>query len=448
MKALAALAACLLVAPAMAAPKEDKKKEKLSLDEVLFTETFWDKYLTDLKGPEPEKDESKEKLREDLKKEGIHLGKDDPVGFAWLSSAKDGLRANPKEFKLLDKEVGEVVIRGRDGKPVDATVSIFNRGDDGEITAASYDSQMKAWKGMIDTKMTGVRAETRNVAGAVPITGFTWKKGNTAIALEGSVNKEKRAEFIRLRFVSLSAAKDAPTKMANRNTFVQNVKKDDKGFTYIEGIPMVDQGQKGYCVVATIERVARYFGATMGQHEMAQLANTDEGGTSGAEMEKAFDKVTGKIHLRTLKLIEYNDRQIEKDLRGYNAAAKKAGVKTFDVDTDEYYFNPLNFWFNAHKETFRDMKRGQPGYAQFSRKVKEYIDQGLPVCWTLYLGMFKEGDLPQSYGGHMRLIFGYNPTTEEIYYTDSWGEGHEKKKMRMDEAYCMTMALYTMIPNK
>ena len=181
---------------------------------------------------------------------------------------------------------------------------------------------------------------------------------------------------------------------------------------------------------------------------MAQLANTDEGGTSGVEMEKAFQRVTGKVHLRTLKLIEYDNRQIEKDLRSYNSAAKKAGVKTFDIDTDYFYVDPRQFWFNAHKETFRDMKRTQPGYAQFNRKIKEYVDQGIPLCWTLYLGMFKEGDLPQSYGGHMRLIFGYNPTTEEIYYTDSWGEGHEKKKMRMDEAYCMTMALYSMIPNK
>jgi len=451
MKSLAALAALLLVAPAIAAPKEEKKKEKVSLDEMLFAENFWDKYLTDLKGPEPEKDETKEKLKNDLKKEGIIMGKDDPVGFSWLSTNKDGLRAVPKEFKLLDKEVGEVVIRGRDGKPIDATVSIFNRGDDGEIPFASYDSKMKEWKGLIDTKMTGVRAEVRNVSGAVPLTGFSWKKGNTAIALEGSVGKDKRAEFLRLRFVSLSAAKDAPSKMAKRNTFAENVKKDDKGFTYVSGIPMVDQGQKGYCVVASIERVARYFGVQMDQHEMAQLANTGDDGTNGDEMEKAFDKVTGKIHLRTLKLIEYNDRQTEKDLRGYNAAAKKAGVKTFDIDPE--YFNPLNFWVNAHKETFRDMKRTQPGYAQFSRKVKEYVDQGIPIEWTLFLGMFKEGDMPQNFGGHMRLIYGYNysspdPAEHKIYYTDSWGEGHEQKVMRVDEAYCMTMALYVMLPNQ
>ncbi len=447
MKALVALTTALLVIPSLSAKEEDKKKEKVSLDEMLFDEAFWGKTLEEIKGPEPEKDASEEKLREELKKKGIQMGKK-IEGFAWLSGAKDGLRASPDEFKLLGKDIGEVVIRARDNKPIDATVSVYNRGDDGEIPFAAFDTRMNEWRSLLDEK-TGVRSEVRNQKGAVALQGWMWKKGDTAILLEGSVNRaEKRAEFIRLRLASVSASKNAPTKMARRGTFADNVKKDDKGFTFVEGIPMVDQGEKGYCVVASIERVARYFGATMDQHEMAQLANTDEGGTSGVEMEKAFQRVTGKVHLRTLKLIEYDNRQIEKDLRSYNSAAKKAGVKTFDIDTDYFYVDPRQFWFNAHKETFRDMKRTQPGYAQFSRKIKEYVDQGIPLCWTLYLGMFKEGDLPQSYGGHMRLIFGYNPTTEEIYYTDSWGEGHEKKKMRMDEAYCMTMALYSMIPNK
>jgi hypothetical protein len=448
MKALVALTAALLVIPSLSAQEDDKKKEKVSLDEMLFDDAFWGKSLEDIKGPEPEKDADKEKLREELKKKGIEMGKGRVEGFAWLSGAKDGLRASPKQFKLLGKDVGEVVIRAREGKPIEATVSVFNRGDDGEIPFSAFDTRMKEWKALLDEK-TGARSEERTGKGAVALQGWMWKKGDTAFLLEGSVNRsEKRAEFIRLRFASVAAAKNAPTKMARRGTFAENVKKDDKGFTYVEGIPMVDQGEKGYCVVASIERVARYFGAEMDQHEMAQLANTGDHGTSGDDMEKAFKRVTGKIHLRTLPLVEYDNRKIERDLRSYNSAAKKAGVKTFDIDTDYYYVDPRQFWFNAHKETFRDMKRTQPGYALFSRKIKEYVDQGIPLCWTLYLGMFKEEGLPQTYGGHMRLIFGYNPATEELYYTDSWGEGHEKKKMRMDEAYCMTMALYSMVPNK
>jgi len=447
MKALVALTATLLVLPCMAA-KDEKKKEKVALDEMLFDEGVWARTLEEIKGPEPEKDESQEKIRKQLEEKGIELGKGKVRGFSWLSNEKEALRANPDEFKLLGEEVGEVVLRGREGKPIDATVSVYNRGDDGEIPFTAFNTKMTAWKALLDAK-TAVRAEVRNAQGAVALTGWIWKKGDTAIMLEGSVNRsEKRAEFIRLRFASVSAAKSTPSKMARRGTFAANVKKDDKGFNYIEGIPMVDQGQKGYCVVASIERVTRYFGAEMDQHEMAQVANTDEGGTSGDEMEKAFQRVTGKVHLRTLKHIEYDERQMEKDIRNYNTAAKKAGVKTFDLDPDEWNIDPRHFWSVANKETFRDMKRGQGGYALFNRKVKEYVDQGIPLCWTLYLGMFKEKGLPQTYGGHMRLIFGYNPENNDIYYTDSWGEGHEKKSMRADEAYCMTMALYSMVPNK
>lgn len=105
----------------------------------------------------------------------------------------------------------------------------------------------------------------------------------------------------------------------------------------------------------------------------------------------------------------------------------------------------------ADPETFRDMKRRQNRYDHFNRKVKEYVDQGIPLCWTLFLGMFKEGEMPQSFGGHMRLIVGYNfsdPEVPKIIYTDSWGEGHGRKEMRADEAYCMTTGLYAMVPNQ
>lgn len=444
MKLACTLAAALLAMPLFAADKD--QLPATSLDGVLFDEAVWTKSLDDLQAaakPEPQT----------IEKSGNRTVTRTLAGFEWLSSAKNGLRAAPASYQLLGKKVGEVVVRGRDGQPTDATVSLFNRGDDGDLPFATYEALAKEWKELIDAKLE-VRSEVRNERGAVALQGWMWKKGDTAVLLEGSVNRsEKRAEFLRLRLASISAAKNAPTRMARRGSFAENVKKDDKGFTWIEGIPMVDQGQKGYCVVASVERVARYFGADVDQHEMAQLANTSDSGTRGDDMEKAFQKVTGKIHLRTLKHIEFDQRQMERDIRGYNSAARKAGVKTFDLDPDEWIIDPRHFWSVAHKETFRDVKRGQTKYDHFTRKIKEYVDQGIPLCWTLYLGMFPEKGLPQTSGGHMRLIIGYNftaPNTadHEIYYTDSWGDGHEKKAMRADEAFCMTMALYSMVPNK
>lgn len=42
----------------------------------------------------------------------------------------------------------------------------------------------------------------------------------------------------------------------------------------------------------------------------------------------------------------------------------------------------------------------------FTGKIEEHIDQGIPVCWTLYMGKFKEKDTPQTWGGRMRPIIG------------------------------------------
>ena len=136
----------------------------------------------------------------DKKKDAKHASLDgDDGGFAWLSSNKEGLRAEPEKFELLGKTVGEVVVRGRDGKVIDATVSLFNRGDDDEIPLDTFNQRMTQWKLALDEKLE-VRSEVRNQQGAVALQGWMWRKGDTAVLLEGSVNRsEKRAEFIRLQ---------------------------------------------------------------------------------------------------------------------------------------------------------------------------------------------------------------------------------------------------------
>lgn len=99
-------------------------------------------------------------------------------------------------------------------------------------------------------------------------------------------------------------------------------------------------------------------------------------------------------------------------------------------------------------EIFAQIKGKQSGCKRMLTKIREYIDQGIPVCWCLRLGMFPEPGIPQASGGHMRLIIGYNEKTQEVIYTDSWGKGHEFKKMSIDKAYACSMSLYTMAPTR
>jgi hypothetical protein len=59
------------------------------------------------------------------------------------------------------------------------------------------------------------------------------------------------------------------------------------------------------------------------------------------------------------------------------------------------------------------------------------------------LGIYQEEiGLPQTRGGHARLIIGYNLKNKTIIYTDSWGAMHARKTMPAADAMGMTMGRY------
>jgi hypothetical protein len=67
---------------------------------------------------------------------------------------------------------------------------------------------------------------------------------------------------------------------------------------------------------------------------------------------------------------------------------------------------------------------------------------------ALILGIYPEKGIPQMAGGHLRLIIGYNDETDEIIYTDSWGAGHEQKRMKTPTAYGSTTSLRMIRPGR
>ena len=49
---------------------------------------------------------------------------------------------------------------------------------------------------------------------------------------------------------------------------------------------------------------------------------------------------------------------------------------------------------------------------------------------------------------HMRIITGYNTKTGEIIYSDSWGAEHEKKVMKPEDAWGITVNLIALEPRR
>lgn len=207
-------------------------------------------------------------------------------------------------------------------------------------------------------------------------------------------------EFVMLRIMSVAEAdaggegeKTSDSDLKER--LLSNVVRETNGDVWIRNIPMVDQGDKGYCAVASGERLLRYLGISIDSHELAQLADTDRlGGTSWSGIKNA------------LQVLASRNRRAYRDISG------ESGVST----------------------------------------VSRYIDRGIPIIWCMYvteemeivarhrIGQRAEVSNrdwkkrlaaerkitrriePDRRGCHVRLIVGYNEETGEIAYSDSWGD--------------------------
>jgi hypothetical protein len=209
---------------------------------------------------------------------------------------------------------------------------------------------------------------------------------------------------------------------------------------------MVDQGEKGYCVVATTARVFGYYGMQVDQHEIAQIANASaESGTSSSGMIESLGRIAGRFKVRVKTHEEMEYPELGDLVSDYNRLAKRKNAREFPADPS------VNMWtyFDAFdpailKET--RMKDGA-GFKSFIAEVQRSIDAGVPLLWTVTVGIFPEEKInPQTRGGHMRLIIGYNTATNEVLYSDSWGAGHEMKRLGTAEAFCATHGLYSIQP--
>jgi hypothetical protein len=98
-------------------------------------------------------------------------------------------------------------------------------------------------------------------------------------------------------------------------------------------------------------------------------------------------------------------------------------------------------------EVLREVRtKNKSDLTRFQRAVQSHIDEGTPLLWTVMLGKVPEPHIPQNAGGHMRLIIGYNAKTAEILFSDSWGAGHELKRMSAADAWTITTGATSVEP--
>ncbi|MCH7226959.1 hypothetical protein [Haloferula sp. A504] len=380
------------------------------------------------------------------------------LGFEWLSRERNDARSSHRGLHLWRQPVGETILRSRDGRLRSLEVSLYNRGDMGPIPMEAFEKHRDGWRKRI-TGETGIEGELlkeRQQGSVVKAERWVWRTPGAYLLLTASVSGEderRRPEFIKLSLISakeggesidrgLGLAADAK----NRRDLRSNVVTSSNGDVRIDGVPMVDQGRKGYCAVASAERVFRYYGMPIDQHAMAQIAQSSAaGGTNPVRMIDALKRVTGQTRTRLHTHYEIDAGRYSSVVRAYNRLVEDVDPRfVFPRESDPIPIQP--FLAGCHGPTLSQAVAKGNRYDRFRGKIEEFVDNGVPLLWALQVGVFPEPGIPQQGGGHMRLIIGYNTKTGEVLYTDSWGAGHELKRMKMTDAFAVTIQLITIQP--
>ena len=256
-----------------------------------------------------------------------------------------------------------------------------------------------------------------------------------------------------------------PVAATGAKKIVDNVIDESKGRgdVFVDNVPMVDQGQKGYCAAAAAERVLRYYGLTIDEHQIAEAAGTTaDGGTSTLAMKESVSAIGRRFRLGTVVCYGDFDKGNEARIAGlvdevrvYNKTAKKLRKPAIDDSVyishrgNTTYFDPGAVDRAMDPEVLKEMKVNGAQKSKFTKFKKDIHDQvlkGIPLFWSVKLGTYPEPGIPQDAGYHMRLIIGYNDKKGELLYTDSWGAGHELKRMPAEWAWTITRCLMYMKP--
>lgn len=375
-----------------------------------------------------------------------------PSKFRWV---EEGVTANAFETASFGDIKSYETIISFDGYDLSRfTFSLYNRGDADQISGRDF-LALKTKASKLIQKLAGrvkPKADKRKIKHTYTET-TRWDSRFSSFILSAARSKRQkingmtipeRYEYLKLTIIprKKTSAQKPTSKKVNPK---EKIARKKTGEIELVGIPMVDQGQKGYCAVATVERVMRFYNLDVDQHQLAQLANsTASGGTSLDMMHEILKKVGVKLRIKIKSLIEFDMRDIEKIARNYNKVAKKNdGVELGDLRS-YYSYRDLYMVFKENKSDFVQSMQKHSDFKKFKREIQKNILEGKPVLWCCMLGIIKEGDMPQMMGAHMRLIQGYNfakEGEETIIYSDSWGQKHERKVMKLEDAWAMTFAI-------
>lgn len=380
------------------------------------------------------------------------------AGFRSLGAAGEGARAAPPKGTFWGQPAFEVVVRFADDVPDTVNVSFFNRGDsDQNPTEAEFQDQVRRLMATL-TAALGVQPTPGTGNSRIAMVRddrWVWQLTELRYELAFSFTPQRRDGPFRAEFIQLQVKKFKPGDMpASASTRInpyavrEKIKRDAvSGDVWLEGVPMVDQGPKGYCAAATAERIMRFFGQDVDQHQVAQIANTTSaGGTNFEALRNALQAVGRQYGFTVNTHLAWDFKDFKKEIDRYNKNAKRAGKAEIELQTTGV-IQIGDVYAKMDAATFQQSKlEDKAGLGRFQERIQKAINGGCPLAWGVTLGFFPETPAYSGTGGHLRMIIGYNATKREIIFSDSWGKGHELKRMPIEQAFTISTSLFTLEP--
>jgi hypothetical protein len=184
------------------------------------------------------------------------------------------------------------------------------------------------------------------------------------------------------------------------------VENRENGDVVITNIPMVDQGPKGYCVPATVERCMRFLGIPADMYLLAMMGETRVGGGTAPEI-----------------LLSNIGTDIKRKGRSFEIESRKLKLRDVKRSIDDGI--PI-MWALCSTRAFNDTAN-----ARLQARQNENWES---YKATVAAAADSPALSPDRSRGHIVIIMGYNEETNEIAFSDSWGERYLERWITVPEA--------------
>jgi hypothetical protein len=335
-----------------------------------------------------------------------------------------------KENPIAGARPYTAVLYGRNGKVDYLSIMFANKGDSVRPgSVEDIDEALDQVNEAIDTDLETISqrldalGESQNEIGGISRgmkeRAVRWDSGNNSFWLAAVED-----EYIALRIMppELAESWGRPAYQSDetvRQAAEDNVQENAFGDVLIQNIPMVNQGPKGYCVPATIERCLRYMGIRADMYTLAMAGRTTIGG--GTSLSAIIDGTSAYVRRSSRDMETISEEVSIKNVSEYIDAGQPL---MWTMSSTKAY--------NALANTITKQRSGVTDPKEWRKQLRDIL-RDAP----------KLNKDPRA--GHLCMIVGYNDETDEIAVSDSWGPRFELRWITVEEANAVSNGRFYII---